>query len=429
MARVPIVAPNVEQTNSNHYPGAQNGPAHSEFSRDQRNNNSVAKKVMNSPAYRSAYEVLSKETDKSWLQRLEMIPYSVADASSTFLDELGLTNNRQDKQDANYQYCMQQISALMAEYQQWKNSLPVTQSQQFADAGVNSAITGQGLSSSDISTVGVSSDPSSVRSTNVADFVGVVVDKFLSASSGMLDWISKFNDISMQKRRFSYDQDSSFANFVKELSDGGVVLPDNVKSFTDLINSDDKSWYDTASARAKSLFDEFMEIRNMDAYGHTIVDRTLKGDYRSGRFYSYDDKDDIYRTRFGSVSGASIDVAEYSKNIANLQYNLWLKDLEYKSEYAKQKKEWHDENGYTNAEDIEYFASEIAALDKTTKQYERDKMKIYVDYLKQLKKESDNGNLSSRIQLMDALYELNSTSQFADLGDELYQLIWDLLNK
>lgn len=382
---------------------------------------------MNSPAYRSAYEVLSKESDKSWLQRLEMIPYSVADASSTFFDEIGLTNNRQDKQDANYLYCMQQISALMAEYQQWKNKLPVTQSQQFADAGVNSAITGQGLSGSDISNVGVSADPSSVRSTNVADFAGVIVDKFLSASSGMLDWISKFNDISMQKRRFSYDQDSSFAKFVKELSDGGVILPDNVKSFTDLINSDDKSWYDTASARAKSLFDEFMEIRNMDAYGNTIVDRTLKGDYRSGRFYAYD-KGDKLGTRFGSIEGASIDIDEYSQKIANLQYNLWLKDLEYKAEYAKQKKEWHDENGYTNAEDIELFASEIAAIDKTTKAYERDKIEIYVDYLKQLKKESDEGNLSSRIQLMDALYELNATSQFADLGDDLYQLIWDLLN-
>lgn len=428
MARVPNIT-NEASTNIDGYPVSTNRNQTGSGMRDSNrpsHMSSIARRVMNSPAYIQAHRILSQESNKSWLQRLEMIPYSVSDAASSLFDGI-FTSNYEDKQDANYQYCMEQIAVLMADYQSWKNTLPTTQVQQLSDAGINSAITGQGVSASSIPSVGTSTDPSSVRSTNGIDVISTLVDKFMNVSSGMLDWISKFNDISIQNRRFNYDQDASFAQFVKELSNDGIVLPDDINSFADLLNSDDSSWYDTANARAKRLFNEFNEIRNMDAYGSTIIDRTTTGDYRSGNFYSYD-KDGKLRTRFGSYLGASIDIDDYSKNISDLQYKLWLYDLEYRAEYAKKKKEWHDENGYTNVEDSELFASELAALDKTTKTYERDKMKIYVDYLKQLKAESDKGNLSSRVQLMDALYELNATSQISDFADEFYQLLNDLVN-
>lgn len=387
-------------------------------------NSVIARQVINSPAYQSAYDVLSAEPDKSWLQRLEMIPYSVDDPEQTLLDNVGLSTAFQDKQDANYQYCMEQISALMSEYQTWKNTLPVTQVQQMADAGINSAITGANIQGSSIPNVGVSSDPSRLQSTNVGEYVHNFVDRFLNLSSGVLDWIGKFNEISLNNRRLKYDQDSSFADFVSHLSKDGIVLPAEIKSFDDLLNSDDKSWYDNASSRAKRLFNEFTEIRNMDAYGNTIVDRTLKGDYRTGNVYAHENEDGRLISRFGSLNGASINIDEYSKNIADLQYNLWLKDLEYRSEYAKQKKDWHDENGYTNAEDIELFESETNASEKMIKKYEREKMSIYVEYLKRLKSESDAGNLSSRVQLMDALYDLSNTSMVVDFGDEIWSQLF-----
>lgn len=401
----------------------------SHYSRDPRSNPlysdpTFVDQVINSPAYQSAYQVLSAESDKSWLQRLEMIPYSVDDANQTFFDKIGFSSNYEDKQDANYQYCMEQISALMAEYQSWRNSLPVTQVQQLADAGINSAITGANISGSSIPNVGVSSDPSRLQSTNVGEYVHNFVDRFLNLSSGVLDWIGKFNEISLNNSRFKYDQDSSFADFVSQLSKDGIVLPSDIRSFDDLINSDDRSWYDNASSRAKRLFNEFTEIRSMDAYGHTIVDRTLKGDYRTGNIYAGESSDGRLISRFGSVDGASINMDEYSKNIADLQYNLWLKELEYRSEYAKKKKEWHDDNGYTNSEDIELFESEIKAHDKMLKALEREKMSIYVDYLKKLKSESDDGNLSSRVQLMDALYDLSNTSMIVDFGDELWKQLF-----
>lgn len=394
-------------------------------SRGYLSNNTIAEQVINSPAYKSALQVLSQESDKSWLQRLEMIPYSVSDANETFLDNIGLSNKYEDKQDANYQYCLEQIQALMAEYQSWKNSLPTNQVQQLSDAGINSAITGQGVSGSSIPNVGVSSNPSTLESTNVGDFFNTIVDKFLNLSSGTLDWISKFNEISLNNRRLSYDQDFSFASFVSELAKDGIIVPANIKSFEDLLNSDSFNWYDSSNARAKRLYNQFMEIRNMDSYGPTIVQRTLNKTFSNPNIFQKQSGVDAPNF-FGSVDGAYIDISEYSRNIADLQWKLWFKDLEYRAKYADEKKKWHDENGYTNAEDIELFESETSASNKLIRSLEKDKMTIYVDYLKRLKEESDNGNLSSRLQLMDALFELNSTSQIVDFGDDLWSALKSL---
>ena len=199
---------------------------------DYSNSSLIAKQVINSPSYKSAYQVLSHENDKSWLQRLEMIPYSVQDASSTFLDDLGLVNNQKDKQSANYQYCLEQISALMAEYQSWKNSLPITQSQQFADAGINSAITGQGINNSEIPNVGVGTDPSSLQSANVGDF-------FLNASSFILDSVNGLASVSLGFKQLGYQQDTQYFEFLKYLREEGISYkfegkyPRNLSEFFD----------------------------------------------------------------------------------------------------------------------------------------------------------------------------------------------------
>ena len=69
----------------------------------------IADQVRKSNAYITAYEIFSQLSDKSWLNRLLAIPTSVQDAPSTWFDENGLSNKYQDKQNANYQYCIQQI--------------------------------------------------------------------------------------------------------------------------------------------------------------------------------------------------------------------------------------------------------------------------------------------------------------------------------
>lgn len=137
-----------------------------------------------------------------WLHRLEAIPYSVDDAYQTGLDKIHWSNKYEDKQDANYQYCMEQISALMQEYQTWKNSLPVEQVNQLAQAGINSAVTGQNISGSQIPNVGVNTNPSALESTNVGDVVLGAANFMLSAVGGFADLASKFAQLGMSRKSY-----------------------------------------------------------------------------------------------------------------------------------------------------------------------------------------------------------------------------------
>lgn len=207
-------------------------------------NSAIAQQVINSPAYQSALQVLSAESDKSWLQRLEMIPYSVDDAAQTFLDNIGLSSSFQDKQDANYQYCMEQISALMTEYQTWKNSLPVNQVQQMADAGINSAITGANIAGSSIPNVGVSTDPSQVRSVDpiqaFGSAVGTAVDFIMTPVNGFADLAVKFRQLRQTDRLQNFNEQSALLEFYKYATENGYVVDTNILngSFGDLFKYD-----------------------------------------------------------------------------------------------------------------------------------------------------------------------------------------------
>lgn len=192
---------------------------HSSFNRNGETGVSItlAQRVISSIPYQQAFALFSSLTDKSWLQRLQAIPYSVDDANSTFLDDLGAVSNYEDKQDANYQYCMEQISALLAEYQSWNNSLPSTQANQLSQIGLNSAITGSNIQGSQIPNVGVASDPSALPSANVADFLLNTADFITSAVNGFADLKLKFKDFDLNKKVSDFNIDLAKSQFIKDV--------------------------------------------------------------------------------------------------------------------------------------------------------------------------------------------------------------------
>lgn len=197
----------------------------------------TAKKVVNSSAFQLAYSVFSQETDKSWLHRLVAIPNSVQDATPTWVDDLGLSNSYNDKQDSNYQYCMEQISALLAEYQAWKNSLPVTQENQLAKVGYNSAITGEGLQSSSIPNVGVSSNPSQVPSSNPLSAFQALGSFILDGVSGFADVATKFANLRLARQNQSFTHKVTESQFISDINkymrDNGISSSHPIKSLSD----------------------------------------------------------------------------------------------------------------------------------------------------------------------------------------------------
>ena len=89
-------------------------------------------------AFKQAYELFSKADDKSWLQRLEAIADSVPyySANNVF-EELFNPGQIANKNKEAISIGVQQIQQLVAEYQEFVNSLPSTQAQQFSDANLN----------------------------------------------------------------------------------------------------------------------------------------------------------------------------------------------------------------------------------------------------------------------------------------------------
>lgn len=158
---------------------------------------SIARKIINSPTYQNALKIFTAESDKQWLQRLELIPFSVTDANSTIFDEWNISNGYADKTFASYQFAMEQITNLVSEYYQYKNTLPVNQVQQFADAGINSAITGQGIDGSSINPQSASTNPSSISSTNAGDILSVASNFILDATTGLSSVVKNFRELRM----------------------------------------------------------------------------------------------------------------------------------------------------------------------------------------------------------------------------------------
>lgn len=132
--------------------------------------------IENSALFRQAYDLFYPLSDKTWLIRLESIVNSVVGSNSTWLDDIGLSNKYNDKVQSIEAEAYNQIQKLISEYHTYKQELPVTQVQDFADAGINSAITGNGIDGASIS--GSSSDrdlsPYNMESTNPMESISSI---------------------------------------------------------------------------------------------------------------------------------------------------------------------------------------------------------------------------------------------------------------
>lgn len=161
-------------SNTGRRPGFNEGMGTTDTTRFHQSS-SLAEMIINSPTYQQAYELFSGLNDESWLNELELIPHSFADPSNTGWDELGLSNNYEDAMRQSFQDAMMQIRQLVSNYYAHVQSLPSTQVQQLADAGINAAVTGQGIDGA-------------TRSTDIPNTSAVLpstspVDLLVSASS------------------------------------------------------------------------------------------------------------------------------------------------------------------------------------------------------------------------------------------------------
>lgn len=110
--------------------------------------------ILSSKIYKQAYDILS--SDKSYgtpfLVDLEAVPYSVELRDSNFWDDVtqafGGTPGIDSAINDAFNNAMDEIRIIVQNYYTFINSLPSEQVQQLQEAGINAAITGEGVSPS-----------------------------------------------------------------------------------------------------------------------------------------------------------------------------------------------------------------------------------------------------------------------------------------
>lgn len=207
-------------------------------------------RVESSAIYKQAYELFSsKDEYKFFLQRLVGILDSINVNSQTWVDRLGLSNNFNDSITEAYNYAIEQIQFLLQEFHQWYNSLPTTQVDQFQQAGVNSAITGQGLTGSSLN--GQHAQRNFIESTDPLETLNSLSDIALNKIPSVVSTVSSvwksIQDVRLADRTQDFNESSFLAGIRKSLIEQGFTLGDeqwnNLSDFhnwTERISSDPK---------------------------------------------------------------------------------------------------------------------------------------------------------------------------------------------
>lgn len=154
--------------------------------------------IRSSSIYKQAYELFSKDEDKIWLQRLETIVQSVVSYSGNVFQEIFNSGDILNKSREAVSLAYQQIQQLLAEYQEFKNSLPSTQAQQFSDANLNPLT--QSYSGSNINPSITPQVAGTPELTPVTDIISTLSSVALNTTSGVISFISTFRDLAFKER-------------------------------------------------------------------------------------------------------------------------------------------------------------------------------------------------------------------------------------
>lgn len=128
----------------------------------------VTKLIKSSSLYKEADQILSSDSQygASYLSMLRMVPYSHEVRDENFWDSvtefLGSTSGYDKAVTDAFNAAMDEIRSLMQDYYSFLSKLPKNQVSQLQEAGINAAITGEGVTTSSMT----SPDPSSIVSTD-----------------------------------------------------------------------------------------------------------------------------------------------------------------------------------------------------------------------------------------------------------------------
>lgn len=208
------------------------------------------REIINSSVYQEAKELFSKEENKQWLTRLQAIVSSAQ--TYTAQNPFSQLFNKQQIADKNKEVisnALLQIQQLIAEYQQYRNSLPSTQAQQYSDAGLNPL--SQSYSGSSI-TPNVSAQSAGVpETTPLNTIIESLIGSVLSISNGIMSFVSSGIEMSNKIKSNELDNIKNFSDLIGK----GFVLNPNLfpKKYRKFIENIQTSEVNEAALSGKIL--------------------------------------------------------------------------------------------------------------------------------------------------------------------------------
>lgn len=146
----------------------------------------VSDLILSSSVYNQAYSIFSNDRSygQPYLQQLKTIPYAHSVRDENFWDSVangfGATSGFETAVQDAYNVAMDEIRSLLSQYYAFRNSLPSEQVQQMAEAGVNAALTGEGITPSTMTNEGIVSGQQPSQSTYTNDQLSQGVTSFVS---------------------------------------------------------------------------------------------------------------------------------------------------------------------------------------------------------------------------------------------------------
>lgn len=355
-----------------------NNGVHSESAERLQAIQYVLDRVKSSSAYKQALELFSNTKGAEiFLSRLDAILSSISSAEFTIWDSLGLSQNFNDSVEEAYRYAIEQIQALLSEFHSWKNSLPSTQVQQFADAGINAAVTGVGVSGSTLNSQSTARNP--FQSTNPMDVISGISDIALNQIPNVVNTISStwksLQEVRLANKQFGlseraqqFTEDSFLASARQSLIQNGFSLSDESWNSIDDFNK----WIDNASYDpkiSKMLSDERVNSFFSD----------LK---YQGLMYSTSDLGWTERN-FGKT------FEEFYNDLGNFQLDIFADNLRYQRALSKYNRQYQEVLKGKDAGEVQNLMNEVKkfqlSFEKTFASQKSDFLNQWINRIKKSK--------------------------------------------
>lgn len=197
----------------------------------------LSSQIKSSQAYLRAYELMKDYPE--WLVRLDAIVSSAVRTAPSFGDVF--TNKAYNADQVTLSNAYAAISNLVAEFNQWKNSLPSEQVSQQIEAGLNPAMMNQSASSQSPNAMSGTATATGSSSENFGSILGGLSSFISSTSGGLFGLVTTAANTFTQLFKNELDAIDS----VIRIADSGYEMPNFEKNpilqkYGDIFSGTDK---------------------------------------------------------------------------------------------------------------------------------------------------------------------------------------------